>query len=299
MRNYATETEKWVAFIRGVVKDSGAKGIIFANSGGKDCILTGILCKKACDDTLSLILPCGSKRNYESDMTDALAFSKQFNIDTRIIDLAETRGALINAVGDAKRANANESTGANAVVSERVNANDDSTSENVGDLTDANDDDPTGASADTTSPAAKFAPLSDTAIANIAPRLRMCTLYAVGASENRLVAGTGNRSERYVGYFTKWGDGACDFNPIADLTVTEVYEFLRFLGAPAFIFDKAPSAGLYEGQTDEKEMGVSYRSIDGFLLNGYTDEKDMQIIARRHTINRHKLALPVLYNESE
>ena len=53
--------------------------------------------------------------------------------------------------------------------------------------------------------------------ARIAPRLRMATLYAVAATENRLVSGTGNRSEGFVGYFTKWGDGACDFNPIADL----------------------------------------------------------------------------------
>lgn len=71
--------------------------------------------------------------------------------------------------------------------------------------------------------------LNPAALVNIAPRLRMLTLYAVAAAENRLVAGTGNKSEAYVGYFTKWGDGAHDFNPIADLTVTEIYEFLQFL----------------------------------------------------------------------
>ena len=62
--------------------------------------------------------------------------------------------------------------------------------------------------------------LNQMATSNIAPRLRMLTLYTIGAAEGRLVAGTGNRSEAYMGYFTKWGDGAYDFNPIADLTVT-------------------------------------------------------------------------------
>ncbi len=130
--------------------------------------------------------------------------------------------------------------------------------------------------------------LTNAAIDNIAPRLRMTTLYAVAAAENRLVAGTGNRSEAYMGYFTKWGDGACDFNPIADLTVTEIYEFLRFLNAPASILEKAPSAGLYDGQTDESEMGVSYREIDAYLLNGTAEEATKALIEGFHHRSGHK-----------
>ena len=132
------------------------------------------------------------------------------------------------------------------------------------------------------------ASLSDMAVANIAPRLRMTTLYTIGQSENRLVAGTGNRSEIYMGYFTKWGDGASDFNPIADLCAIEVFEFLRFLNAPASIVEKAPSAGLYEGQTDEKEMGVTYRAIDGFLLHGEVNDADKAVIDRYHGRSEHK-----------
>ena len=132
------------------------------------------------------------------------------------------------------------------------------------------------------------ASLSDMAVANIAPRLRMTTLYTIGQSENRLVAGTGNRSEIYMGYFTKWGDGASDFNPIADLCATEVFEFLRFLNAPASIVEKAPSAGLYEGQTDEKEMGVTYRAIDAFLLHGEVNDADKAVIDRYHDRSEHK-----------
>ena len=130
--------------------------------------------------------------------------------------------------------------------------------------------------------------LTDMSVANIAPRLRMTTLYTIGQAENRLVAGTGNRSEIYMGYFTKWGDGASDFNPIADLCAGEIFEFLRFLKAPASIVEKAPSAGLYEGQTDEQEMGVSYAAIDGVLQGGTVSEHDRAIIERYHSRSEHK-----------
>lgn len=132
------------------------------------------------------------------------------------------------------------------------------------------------------------AELSDAAISNIAPRLRMITLYAVAASENRLVAGTGNASEFYMGYFTKWGDGAYDLNPVADLTATEVFEFLRYLKAPESIITKAPSAGLFEGQTDEDDMGVTYAAIDRYIQTGEANEQDKAIIDRYHGRSEHK-----------
>ena len=116
----------------------------------------------------------------------------------------------------------------------------------------------------------------------------MAALYAIAASEGRIVAGTGNRSEAYVGYFTKWGDGAHDFNPIADLTVTEIYEFLRYLKAPECVIKKAPSAALFDGQTDEEEMGFSYSSLDSYLLTGSTDEKSLETIHRMHKASQHK-----------
>ena len=135
------------------------------------------------------------------------------------------------------------------------------------------------------------AALNNMALTNIAPRLRMTTLYTIAAAENRLVAGTGNRSEIYMGYFTKWGDGASDFNPIADLCATEVFEFLRFLNAPASIVEKAPSAGLFDGQTDEQEMGVTYKAIDDYLLRGIVNEHDKAIIDRYHSRSEHKRRL--------
>ena len=91
-----------------------------------------------------------------------------------------------------------------------------------------------------------------------------------------------------MGYFTKWGDGACDFNPIADLTATEVFEFLRYLNAPQNIVEKAPSAGLFEGQTDEADMGVTYAAIDRYIETGEATDHDREIIDRYHRRSEHK-----------
>ncbi len=136
---------------------------------------------------------------------------------------------------------------------------------------------------------------SDAALNNINPRLRMTTLYTIGQTLGYLVAGTGNKSEAYMGYFTKWGDGAYDFNPIADLSATEVFEFLRYLNAPKEIVEKAPSAGLFEGQTDEAEMGVSYAAIDKFIEKGEGEVKDIEIINKYHNASEHKRRMPATY----
>ena len=139
--------------------------------------------------------------------------------------------------------------------------------------------------------------LSDGAKANIAPRLRMTTLYAIAQTRNALVVGTGNRSESYMGYFTKWGDGAYDLDPIADLTATEIFDFLRYLKAPRNIIEKAPSAGLFEGQTDEKEMGVTYKDIDKYIMTGKTNPESQAIIERYHKNSEHKRRMPSVFGE--
>ena len=130
---------------------------------------------------------------------------------------------------------------------------------------------------------------------NINPRLRMTTLYAIGQTMSYLVLGTGNRSERYMGYFTKWGDGAFDVSPISDLTASGIFEYLQFLRAPKSIIEKAPSAGLFDGQTDEKEMGVTYERLDRFLLNGIVNENDKKIIEKAHKKNLHKTSPTPFY----
>lgn len=133
---------------------------------------------------------------------------------------------------------------------------------------------------------------------NIAPRLRMTTLYTIAQSRNALVAGTGNKSERTMGYFTKWGDGACDFNPIADLTATEIFEFLRYLDAPIGIIEKAPSAGLFDGQTDETEMGITYKALDLYITTGEAEQAIKDKVDRSYQISEHKRRMPLIYGES-
>ena len=232
-RNWSDEYTRRVEWIRALLRESGAEGIVYGNSGGKDSALVGILCKAACDNTVGLIMPCGSKRNYHLDMEDGLAVAAQHRIETRVADLTAVREQELSVLGGATE-------------------------------------------------------VSALAAANLAPRLRMMTLYAVAASENRLVAGTGNRSEAYMGYFTKWGDGAYDFNPIGDLTVTEIFAFLTYLKAPQQIIDKAPSAGLFDGQTDETEMGITYRAIDDWILHGKGTEHDLEVMRRFHDKSEHK-----------
>lgn len=99
-----------------------------------------------------------------------------------------------------------------------------------------------------------------------------------------------------MGYFTKWGDGAYDINPIADLTVTEIYEFLEYLQAPENIIKKAPSAGLFEGQTDESEMGVTYRQIEEVMATGTTaDKAAAEKILQTNQKTEHKRRMPLSY----
>lgn len=131
--------------------------------------------------------------------------------------------------------------------------------------------------------------------ANIRPRVRMTYLYQFAQLSSRFVAGTGNMAERTVGYFTKWGDGACDFNPLAMLTKQEVYTLARYLEVPDSIIDKKPSAGLWDGQTDEDELGMTYDQIDTYILNGTTGSKDIDSeIEKRIGLSAHKFdAIPI------
>jgi NAD+ synthase len=103
---------------------------------------------------------------------------------------------------------------------------------------------------------------------NVKPRLRMATLYFVANTLNYLVAGTGNRSELVLGYFTKYGDGGVDLLPIGHLVKSQVRELARELGVPTPIIEKAPSAGLWIGQTDEAEMGFTYADLEQYLNDG-------------------------------
>lgn len=103
------------------------------------------------------------------------------------------------------------------------------------------------------------------AIGNLKARIRMSIIYYYANANNLLVSGTGNKSEILIGYFTKYGDGACDIEPIGDLYKKDVYELANYLDVPQEIIDKPPRAGLWNNQTDEDEIGMSYNLIDQIL----------------------------------
>ena len=139
--------------------------------------------------------------------------------------------------------------------------------------------------------------------ANLKPRLRMCSLYFYANHMNYLVVGTGNRSEDLIGYFTKYGDGGVDFLPIQHLYKGEVREMAKFLKIPEKIIKRKPSAGLWEGQTDEDEISsqlgfpLTYNVLDEMLENiennnyDTNDEKYRKLIELRKK-NLHKIQLP-------
>lgn len=234
MNENITARVKW---IRKVLAEAGAKGVVYGNSGGKDCTLVGILCRMATENVTSIVMPCESKRNFGIDRDHAYLIGEKYGIKTEEIDLTPVKQEFRKVLSSS-------------------------------------------------------APENGLSFANINPRLRMITLYAYAQSHGYLVAGTGNRSEATMGYFTKWGDGAHDFNPIADLTVTEIYAMLRELDCPAVIIEKAPSAGLFEGQTDEGEMGITYAAIDEYLLEGKGTPENVARIERTKKATAHKRTMP-------
>jgi len=145
-----------------------------------------------------------------------------------------------------------------------------------------------------------------TAVGNARARFRGVLNYAVANHENRVVLGTGNRSEAMAGYFTKYGDQAVDCNPIGTLYKTQVRQLARRVGVPDDLVEKPPTAGLWEGQTDEDEMGVTYETldavlavhVDGPLATSATaelldvDEATVERVDGLYEGSRHKRAMP-------
>ncbi|ENY69718.1 NH(3)-dependent NAD(+) synthetase [Mycoplasmopsis bovigenitalium 51080] len=128
------------------------------------------------------------------------------------------------------------------------------------------------------------------AISNIKPRLRMTTLYAIAQEKKYLVAGTDNEDELFIGYFTKHGDGGVDFLPISRLLKNEVKLLAKHLDVPESIINKKPSAGLWEGQSDENELGFTYNDLDNYLNNNLElVETNIKLkIERLHKNSQHK-----------
>ena len=125
-------------------------------------------------------------------------------------------------------------------------------------------------------------------LSNLKVRIRMTILYAYAQKVGGLVIGTDNADERYTGYFTKYGDGGVDLLPIVHLVKSEVVEACKLYGISDRLAERIPSAGLFEGQTDETEMGVKYSELDKYLLGGEIDEVSKARIEHLHRISEHK-----------
>ncbi len=119
---------------------------------------------------------------------------------------------------------------------------------------------------------------------NMKARARMCTLYDLAAKEHALVLGTSNKTELYLGYVTQFGDGACALEPLGDLYKTEVWKLAEIMGVPEHIIKKPPTADLWEGQTDEEELGISYTDVDEILYALYEEKQSVEhLLAQNFT----------------
>ena len=133
------------------------------------------------------------------------------------------------------------------------------------------------------------------ALANVKPRFRMTTLYYFAQNYNYLVVGSSNLSEYTVGYFTKHGDSGVDLLPLASFVKHEIYDLARFLEIPEIIIEKPPTAGLWENQTDENEMGFSYEVLDKYIKEGKGPEDIVKKIEHMNFISKHKREYPPIF----
>lgn len=126
---------------------------------------------------------------------------------------------------------------------------------------------------------------------NIAPRIRMTVLYAIAQEHGYLVCGTGNKSEEYIGYCTKWGDTGFDINPILNFTTDEVIEIGKYLGIPDDIILKTPNDGL-SGMSDERKIGFTYKILNKYIREGICEDTEVKTaIDTKHRESRHKFTI--------
>lgn len=135
--------------------------------------------------------------------------------------------------------------------------------------------------------------------ANIKPKLRMTTLYYYGQDNNYLIVGSSNKSEFVVGYFTKHGDSGVDLLPLANFVKSEIRELAKTLNIPDIIIDKPPSAGLWENQTDEQEMGFGYDVLDNYINTGKGPEEIVKKIEKMNKASNHKREYPPIFKDNK
>jgi NAD+ synthase len=225
----STRTDAIVEWLRRRLDESAARGFVFGLSGGIDSAVVARLCQLAAPANVVGVLM--PCHSDPQDEKDGQLVADHFKIPTVRADLAPGYDAF---AADLQRALASVPT------------------DQLPSLSDESED-----------------IKAKVPLANVKPRLRMTTLYFVANSLNYMVVGTGNRSELAIGYFTKYGDGGVDLLPIGELLKSDVRAAARELAVPDAVITKAPSAGLWLGQTDEAEMGFSYADLENYLTKGH------------------------------
>jgi NAD+ synthase len=224
----SSRTDSIVEWLRQRLNESGARGFVFGLSGGVDSAVVARLCQLAAPPNVVGVLM--PCHSDPRDEADAKIVANHFGVPTIRMDLAPSYDHFTAALNDATAALPKEQLLGSTGVPDDIKAR--------------------------------------VPMANVKPRMRMATLYYVANTLNYMVAGTGNRSELSIGYFTKYGDGGVDLLPIGELLKSEVRAMARELGVPEPVIEKAPSAGLWLGQTDEAEMGFTYAELENYLTKG-------------------------------
>lgn len=224
----SAQTEAIVEWLQEKLKAAGSRGFVVGLSGGIDSAVVVRLCHMAAPGSVVGVVM--PCHSDPRDESDAMLVAKHFKVPAMRVDLAPAFDTLTGALQSAVASLPPAMAAAGA-----------------GDAVDIK---------------------ARVPLANIKPRLRMTSLYYVANALNYLVAGTGNRSELTIGYFTKYGDGGVDLLPLGNLLKSDVRAAARELGVPSPIIEKAPSAGLWLGQTDEGEMGFTYADLENYLVAG-------------------------------
>ncbi len=254
-RDYKKIEKKLINWIRKKVDDAGCQGAVIGLSGGIDSSVTSLLCQKAFpENTLGVIMPCQSN---PEDRIDAIKHAEKFGIKYKEIDLGDVYEQFLKTID-----NHDPEAALNKIDTAKM-------------LSDADHS-------------------QKLALANMKPRLRMTLLYYYANLNNYLVVGTDNRSELKLGYFTKFGDGGIDIAPLGNLVKLEVRGLAREMNIDQKIITKTPSAGLWNGQSDEDEIGLSYREIDYYIVDGEADAETAAKIEKIAAANQHKLELPAI-----